>query len=75
MRKTFRTYCPGCEYKIEYQPLPGFRGELRCPHCGHDFKLPTLFDFTMPTIVEVLQGGDQIVPIESRCLEVNRENA
>lgn len=64
-RKTFRTYCPGCGYKIEYQPLPGFKGEFRCPHCGHEFKIPTLLDFTTPRIIKVLQRSDRIVPVES----------
>jgi len=64
-RKTFKTYCPECNYKIVYEPLPGFKGEFRCPHCSHEFKIPTLLDFTMPRIIEVLQHG-QIVPVESK---------
>ncbi len=64
-RKTFRTYCPECNYKIEYQPLPEFRGRLRCPHCAHEFKIPTMLDFTMPRIITVLQGGN-MVPVESK---------
>ena len=39
------TYCPKCQRKVEYSPRSEFRGNLKCPHCHHEFKLSRLEDF------------------------------
>ena len=41
-RKWIKTNCPSCGYKIEYVPKKEFTGELRCPECGHTFKVSRL---------------------------------
>ena len=44
-RRWLKTKCPKCKYEIQYEPKPGFQGNIHCPHCGHDFKIPVLTDY------------------------------
>ena len=30
------------EYSIQYTPKEGWGGILKCPHCGHEFRVPSL---------------------------------
>ena len=40
------TNCTHCGGKILYSPKPTFKGRLHCPHCGKDFVVPRLDDYT-----------------------------
>lgn len=41
-RKWRKARCPKCGYRIDYDPKPDWSGELKCPDCGHIFKVPRL---------------------------------
>ena len=41
-----KTQCPKCKFEVKYEPIPGkWDGNIHCPHCGHDFKIPVLTDY------------------------------
>ena len=43
-RKWRVIYCPN-GHKIEYEPKEGFIGELKCPECAVNFKVPLLDEY------------------------------
>ena len=43
--KWFKTQCPRCDKKVEYQPGKNWDGRLRCGECGHVFTLLILDHF------------------------------
>jgi rRNA maturation endonuclease Nob1 len=34
--------CTKCQKRVEYVPKEGWDGKLICPHCGHEFRVPSL---------------------------------
>ena len=43
--KYLKTHCLRCQKIVEYKPKDNFKGRLKCPHCGKEFRLFRLDDF------------------------------
>jgi len=37
--------CPYCDKTIQYVRKQDFKGILTCPHCGKEFRVPSLDEF------------------------------